>query len=112
MLSLALRVLFLGLLALGLSNPVRSEFTARICTVLLVDVSDSVSDEALPVDRPAHDSGVCWAAKTVEARPGRAGVLGSERSRRASGRANADPVFGTTGSNEMSAVTVTALPPR
>ncbi len=46
-LSLCFRFGFLALLALGLSNPVRSESTARVCTVLLLDVSDSVSDEAL-----------------------------------------------------------------
>jgi uncharacterized membrane protein len=46
-LSFALRALFLLLLALGLSSPVRSEGSSRVCTVVLVDVSDSVSDESL-----------------------------------------------------------------
>lgn len=47
LLSVFLRFVFLGLLALGLASPVRSESTARVCTVLVVDVSDSVSDESL-----------------------------------------------------------------
>src|SRR3954469_19815619 len=46
-LSVLFRVAFLGLLALGLSRLVRSEETHKVCTVLLVDVSDSVPDEAL-----------------------------------------------------------------
>lgn len=46
-LSVFLRFVFLALLALALSSPVRSEATARVCTVVLVDVSDSISDEAL-----------------------------------------------------------------
>jgi Ca-activated chloride channel homolog len=46
-LSLLLRVTFLGLLALSLARLVRSEETHRVCTTLLVDVSDSVPDAAL-----------------------------------------------------------------
>jgi len=46
-LSVLFRVAFLGLLGLGLSRLVRSEETHKICTVLLVDVSDSVPDEAV-----------------------------------------------------------------
>jgi len=46
-LALLFRVAFLGLLALGLARLVRSEETQKVCTVLLVDVSDSVPDEAL-----------------------------------------------------------------
>ncbi len=46
-LSVLLRVAFLGLLGLGLARLVRSEETHKVCTVLLVDVSDSVPDEAL-----------------------------------------------------------------
>ncbi|MFZ5890125.1 MAG: VWA domain-containing protein [Myxococcota bacterium] len=46
-LSLVLRLSFLGLLALALSNPVRSEASTRVCTVVLLDVSDSVADESL-----------------------------------------------------------------
>lgn len=46
-LSLLLRLSFLGALALALANPVRSESSTRICTVVLLDVSDSVTDESL-----------------------------------------------------------------
>lgn len=46
-LSLILRLSFLGLLGLALANPVRSESSTRVCTVLLLDVSDSVTDESL-----------------------------------------------------------------
>jgi Ca-activated chloride channel family protein len=46
-LSLVLRVAFVALLALGLSRLVRTASTQKVCTVFLVDVSDSVPDEAL-----------------------------------------------------------------
>lgn len=46
-LSLLLRIAFLALLALALASPVRSESTSRVCTVIVVDVSDSASDEAI-----------------------------------------------------------------
>ncbi len=46
-LSLLLRLSFLGLLGLALANPVRSEVTTQVCTVVLLDVSDSVTDESL-----------------------------------------------------------------
>src|SRR3954466_3973414 len=46
-LSVIFRLAFLGLLGLGLSRLVRSEETHKVCTVLLVDVSDSVPEEAL-----------------------------------------------------------------
>jgi len=46
-LSVLFRIAFLGLIALGLSRLVRSEETHKVCTVLLVDVSDSVPDAAL-----------------------------------------------------------------
>jgi len=46
-LSALFRVAFLGLLGLGLARLVRSEETHKVCTVLLVDVSDSVPDVAL-----------------------------------------------------------------
>lgn len=46
-LSVFLRVTFLGLLGLALSSPVSSESTTRVATVILADVSDSISDEAL-----------------------------------------------------------------
>ncbi|HLV64942.1 MAG TPA: VWA domain-containing protein, partial [Polyangiaceae bacterium] len=50
-LSLVLRVAFLGLVALALASPVRTESTDRVATVVLVDVSDSVTDEALGTAR-------------------------------------------------------------
>ena len=46
-LSVVFRLAFLGLLGLGLARLVRSEETHKVCTVLLIDVSDSVPDEAL-----------------------------------------------------------------
>jgi Ca-activated chloride channel family protein len=46
-LSLLVRIAFLALLAFGLSSPVRSETTNQIATVVLIDVSDSVSLESL-----------------------------------------------------------------
>ena len=46
-LSVLFRLAFLGLLGLGLARLVRSEETHKVCTVLLIDVSDSVPDEAL-----------------------------------------------------------------
>jgi len=46
-LALVLRFGFLALLAVALASPVRSESTSRICTVLVLDVSDSVTDDSL-----------------------------------------------------------------
>src|SRR5690606_28486455 len=46
-LSLLFRVAFLLLLGLGLSRLVRTAETNNVCTVVLVDVSDSVPKEAL-----------------------------------------------------------------
>ncbi len=46
-LSLLLRLGFVALLALGLSRPARTAYTDKVCTVFMVDVSDSVSDESL-----------------------------------------------------------------
>ncbi|MEM9874411.1 MAG: VWA domain-containing protein [Myxococcota bacterium] len=47
------RMAFVALLALGLSRPVRPAETDKIATVYLVDVSNSVSDEAL-ADAQTH----------------------------------------------------------
>ncbi len=55
-LSVLFRVAFLGALALGLARLVRSEETHKVCTVLLVDVSDSVPDEALRDARRAIET--------------------------------------------------------
>ena len=46
-LSVLLRVAFVTLVALGLSRLARTATTEKVCTVYLVDVSDSVPDEAL-----------------------------------------------------------------
>lgn len=46
-LSVSSRLAFLASLALGLSEPTRIASSQKVCTVLLVDVSDSVTDEAL-----------------------------------------------------------------
>lgn len=47
LLGVALRALFLLLLGLGLARPSRTATTENVATVFLVDVSDSVPDEAL-----------------------------------------------------------------
>ncbi|MBW2526973.1 MAG: VWA domain-containing protein, partial [Deltaproteobacteria bacterium] len=46
-LSALLRIAFVAALAIGLSRPARPATADKICAVYLVDVSDSVSDEAL-----------------------------------------------------------------
>jgi len=53
LLSLLLRLTFLALIALGLARLVRTAETEKICTVFLVDVSDSVPPEALDDARAA-----------------------------------------------------------
>jgi Ca-activated chloride channel family protein len=45
--SVILRIAFVALVALGLSRMARSATTEKVCTVYVVDVSDSVTDEAL-----------------------------------------------------------------
>ncbi len=60
-LAVALRILFAGLLGLALARPVRSASTDKLALVMLVDVSDSVSDEALSDARRAVDE--AWAAR-------------------------------------------------
>ncbi len=45
--ALALRTAFLAALGLALARPARTEETRKVCTVFLVDVSDSVSSESL-----------------------------------------------------------------
>jgi uncharacterized membrane protein len=47
LLALVFRVAFLGLVAFSLARLVRTDDAHRVATVLLVDVSDSVSDQAL-----------------------------------------------------------------
>jgi Ca-activated chloride channel family protein len=46
-LSVLLRITFVALIALGMSRLARTATTEKVCTVYLLDVSDSVPDEAL-----------------------------------------------------------------
>ncbi len=57
-LSVSLRALFAGLLALGLARLARTATTQKVCTVYLVDVSDSVPDAALEDARLAVQKGL------------------------------------------------------
>ena len=52
-LSVLLRLTFVALIAMGLSRLARSATTEKVCTVYLVDVSDSVPDEAIGDARAA-----------------------------------------------------------
>lgn len=61
-LSLLFRLTFLGLLALALAEPLRSSLTERVCSVVVLDVSDSVSDESLEQARAEVE-------KLVQAKP-------------------------------------------
>jgi uncharacterized membrane protein len=51
--SVLLRIAFVALVALGLSRLARTASTEKVCTVYLVDVSDSITDEALADARAA-----------------------------------------------------------
>jgi len=51
--SVILRIAFVALVALGLSRLARTATTEKVCTVYLVDVSDSVTDESLDDARAA-----------------------------------------------------------
>jgi secreted protein with Ig-like and vWFA domain len=62
LLALSLRTAFLAALALALARPARTAETRKVCSVYLIDVSDSVSDEALEDARRA-------AAGALAARP-------------------------------------------
>jgi uncharacterized membrane protein len=64
-LSVFLRVAFVVLLGLGLSRLARTATTEKVCTVYLVDVSDSISDEALADARALVDR--AWAEKPKDA---------------------------------------------
>ena len=64
-LSVLLRVSFVVLIALGLSRLARSATTEKVCTIYMVDVSDSVSEEALG-DARAHVARA-WAEKPKDA---------------------------------------------
>jgi Ca-activated chloride channel homolog len=56
--SVMLRLVFVALLALGLSRPARTAHSDKVCTVYLVDVSDSVPDEALDDARKVVHAGI------------------------------------------------------
>src|SRR5262249_4325011 len=60
-LSVLCRVAFVALVALGLSHLARSAITEKVCTVYLVDVSDSVPEEALADARGVIDR--AWAER-------------------------------------------------
>ena len=60
--AVLLRTAFVAVLALGLARFARTTTSQRVCTVVLVDVSDSVSDTALDDERTA-------AARIVSAKP-------------------------------------------
>jgi uncharacterized membrane protein len=57
-LSVVLRVAFVALLALGLSRLARTATTQKVCTVYLVDVSESVPDAAIEDARAAITKGL------------------------------------------------------
>jgi Ca-activated chloride channel family protein len=56
--SVALRIAFVALLALGLARLARTATTHKVCTVYLVDVSDSVPDLALADARTEIQKGL------------------------------------------------------
>ncbi|WP_437671000.1 VWA domain-containing protein [Sorangium sp. So ce131] len=53
--SVVLRITFVALIALGLSRLARTATTEKVATIYLIDVSDSVTDEALDDARAALD---------------------------------------------------------
>jgi Ca-activated chloride channel family protein len=55
-LSLGLRVAFVAALALSLARVARTDRAEKVCTVFLVDVSDSVTAEAIEDARHAIDA--------------------------------------------------------
>jgi Ca-activated chloride channel family protein len=57
-LSVLLRIAFVAVLALGLARLARSATTQNVCTVYLVDVSDSVADTALDDARAEVERGL------------------------------------------------------
>ncbi len=63
-LSVLLRVLFVALLAFGLARLARTAETRKVCTVFLVDVSDSVQDAS--IERAEKLYADAWAAKGKE----------------------------------------------
>ncbi len=64
-LSVLMRIAFVGLLALGLARLARTATTQKVCTVYLVDVSESVPDAAIEDAR--QEIGRALAAKPADA---------------------------------------------
>jgi Mg-chelatase subunit ChlD len=64
LLSLGFRVAFVAMLALSLARIARTERAEKVCTVFLVDVSDSVTAEA--IDDAKHSIDAALAAKKGE----------------------------------------------
>ncbi len=56
--SVTLRIAFVATLALGLARLARTATTQKVCTIYLVDVSDSVSDAALEDARAEVERGI------------------------------------------------------
>ncbi len=55
-LSFVLRIAFVALLALGLGRVAKTAFTSKICTVYMIDVSESVPEDALADAQVAIDA--------------------------------------------------------
>lgn len=68
LLSLGLRIAFLAVLALSLARVARTEKAEKVCTVFLVDVSDSVTDEAIGDAKQAIDTALASRKKDDVAR--------------------------------------------
>ena len=67
-LSLGLRIAFLAVLALSLARIARTQKAEKVCTVFLVDVSDSVTDEAIGDAKQAIDAALAARKKDDLAR--------------------------------------------
>ena len=96
--SVLLRVAFVALLALGLARLARTATTQKVCTVYLVDVCDSVPDEALGDARARGREGLgraaegrARAARHVRAAPARSSRPTRRTPRRAAARSSATP---------------------
>ncbi|HEX9296633.1 MAG TPA: VWA domain-containing protein [Polyangiaceae bacterium] len=68
LLSLGLRLAFVAALALSLARVARTEKTEKVCTVFLVDVSDSITNEAIDDARKAIDQALAARRKDDIAR--------------------------------------------
>jgi uncharacterized membrane protein len=68
LLSLGLRIAFVVVLALSLARVAKTEKAEKVCTVFLVDVSDSVTDEAIGDAKQAVDAALSARKKDDVAR--------------------------------------------